>query len=206
MLVLADESGDHERAAQYHHEGREIFAKAGDLGGQGYTLSRLSWTHFLKGEFDLARRYGQEGLEKFEAINHRWGMSVSNGRIGLAEVELGEFPEAAAHFLEALDIAEAAGLVEQQLYGITGLGRALAAMGRDRQAAVLLSGAVAAEGNPYVEFAKPLLEEIVDRGLSLSSLPDRAPSLGELLQEARAYASTLINDHAPTNAGTSPAS
>lgn len=69
--MAADAPGDHDRAAQLHQEGRDIFVKAGDLGGQGSALSRLSWAYYLKGDFELARRYALEGLAKFEAFNHR---------------------------------------------------------------------------------------------------------------------------------------
>ncbi len=110
--MAADAAGDHDRAAQLHHEGREIFVKAGDLGGQGSTLSRLSWAYYLKGDFELARRYALEGLAKFETIDHTWGIAISFGRLGLTEIEAGRLPGAAEHFLACLDEATE-GLVEQ---------------------------------------------------------------------------------------------
>jgi tetratricopeptide (TPR) repeat protein len=152
--LAADAAGDHDRAAQLHHEGREIFAKAGDVGGQGYTLSRLSWTSYLKGEFEVARRYALEGLAMFEEINHRWGIAVSYGRLGLAEVELGQIAEASGHFLACLDEAMAAGLVEQQHYAVTGIGRALVAAERWPEAVAILRSEATADSNPYQAFAK----------------------------------------------------
>jgi tetratricopeptide (TPR) repeat protein len=159
--LAAEAQGDHERAAQLHHEGREIFVKAGDLGGQGYTLSRLSWSYYLQGDFEAARRYALEGLAKFEEINHRWGIAVSYGRLGLAELELGHVDAACGAFLTCLRRAQEAGLVEQQHYAVTGLGRALAREGHEAGVRIL-SFEAAAEGNPYAEFAR----------MGLSGVPD----------------------------------
>jgi class 3 adenylate cyclase/predicted ATPase len=151
--LAAEAQGDHERAAQLHHEGREIFVKAGDLGGQGYTLSRLSWSYYLQGNFESARRYALDGLAKFEEINHRWGIAVSYGRLGLAELALGHVDAACNAFLTCLRKAQEAGLVEQQHYAVTGLGRALVQEGHEAGARILAFEA-AAEGNPYAEFAR----------------------------------------------------
>lgn len=157
--LAAEAQGDHERAAQLHHEGREIFVKAGDLGGQGYTLSRLSWSYYLQGNFETARRYALDGLAKFEEINHRWGIAVSYGRLGLAELELGHVEAACAAFLTCLRRAQDAGLVEQQHYAVTGLGRVLAREGHEAGARIL-SFEAAAEGNPYAEFARMGLGDV----------------------------------------------
>ncbi len=158
--TAADGIGEHRQAVEYHHEGREIFVKAGDIGGQGYTLSRLSWSHNSMGNWDLARRYGLEGLEKFEEMNHRWGIAVSNGRVGLAEIELGLLDSAAHRFLETLRIAEESGLPDQLHYGVIGVGRLLHAVGDDRAAARLLAGSAAAERNPYRDIADRVLPQL----------------------------------------------
>ena len=158
--LAADATGDYDRAVQLHHEGREIFVKAGDLGGQGYTLSRLSWSYYLKGEYDLARRYALEGLGKFEEINHRWGIAVSFGRLGLAELELGRWSAAVGHFLECLDQATEGGLVPQQHYAVTGIGRALVKAGRYQEAGRLLGFEANADANPYSELAQAGLDSI----------------------------------------------
>ena len=187
--LAADSAGDHDRALRLHHEGREIFVKAGDVGGQGYTLSRLSWTHYLKGEFEQARRYALEGLAKFEEINHRWGICVSYGRLGLAEIEQGRLAEAADHFLVCLDRATESGLVEQQHYALTGIGRALAKAGRWPEALAVLRHEVAAERNPYREFA--------EKGLELAERADLAApnaeplDFDELAVNARRWAGEL---------------
>lgn len=151
--LAAEAAGDHLRAAELHHEGREIFVKAGDIGGQGYTLSRLSWSHYLRGEYETARRYALEGLAMFEVINHRWGIAVSYGRLGLAEVGLNRIPEALGHFLTCLHKAREAGLIEQQHYAITGIGTALAHIGHHDQAAALLEFEADHQSNPYAGFA-----------------------------------------------------
>ncbi|MDR9451683.1 MAG: BamA/TamA family outer membrane protein, partial [Acidimicrobiia bacterium] len=115
---------------------------------------------YLKGEYDLARRYALEGLGKFEEINHRWGIAVSFGRLGLAELELGQWNAAVGHFLECLDQATEAGLVPQQHYAVTGIGRALVKAGRYQEAGRLLGFEANADANPYREFAQAGLDSI----------------------------------------------
>jgi class 3 adenylate cyclase len=162
--VAEDELGDHASAAERHHEGREIFVKAGDRGGQGYTLSRLSWTHYLMGNHELALRYALDGLGHFEAMNLRWGIAISHARAGLAEVALGRTTEAKARFLETIRLAREAGLPDATHYGITGVGLALVAEGRPRDAARLLLGSLSAERNPYKDFAEKGMDDVRSTG------------------------------------------
>ncbi len=190
--VVADEMGDHATAADHHHEGREVFVKAGDAGGQGYTLSRLSWTHYLLGNHQLALRYALDGLEHFESMNLRWGMAISHSRAGLAEVELGRTTEAKARFLRTIEIAEETDIPDAIHYGIIGIGLALSADGRDAEAARLLLGSIAADRNPYRRFAETGLAAIRERD-SVSDLDSVGASaatlsLGELSAEARRFA------------------
>ena len=187
-LGLADaELGDHQAAAERHHEGREIFVKAGDRGGQGYTLSRLSWTHYLMGNHELALRYALDGLEHFEAMNLRWGVAVSHGRAGLAEVALGRTTEARARFLQTITIARAASIPDQVHYGIIGVGLSLVADGRSREAAHLLLGSLAATQNPYKEIAEQGMVEVGAADVDdLEAIGDAAATLtlNELADEA----------------------
>jgi class 3 adenylate cyclase/tetratricopeptide (TPR) repeat protein len=187
--LAADSAGDHDRALQLHHEGREIFVKAGDLGGQGYTLSRLSWTNYLLGDYDQARRYALEGLARFEEINHRWGIAVSYGRLGLAEIEMGRLAEAADHFLACLDQATAGGLVEQQHYAVTGIGRALAKSERWSDALAILREEARAEQNPYKEFAEKGLELMPEQ--TAAGVASEELGFDELLVRARRSAEEL---------------
>ena len=159
-----DDLGDHASAAERHHEGREIFVKAGDRGGQGYTLSRLSWTHYLMGNYELALRYALDGLGHFEASNLRWGVAISHARAGLAEVALGRTTESKARFLETIRLAREIGSPDATHYGVIGLGLALVADGRNREAARLLLGSLAAERNPYRRFAEEGMDVIRDSG------------------------------------------
>ncbi len=184
--LAADAAGDHDEAERLHHEGREIFLKSGDLGGQGYTLSRLSWTSYLKGDFDAACRYALEALAMFEEINHRWGIAVSYGRLGLAEIELGRSTDAAEHFLICLEKATESGLPDQQHYAVTGIGRTLLAAGAVEQAVRILAAEAAAERNPYKDLAVG----------GLASLPEDPGTpeveFDELIAEAKTAATRLI--------------
>lgn len=158
--VVADGLGDHEAAAEYHHEGREIFVKTGDLGGQGYTLSRLSWTYWLMGDYAKAKRYGEEGLEKFDEINHRWGVAASWCRIGLAELGLGDLRAAAAAFRTGLESAVHHKMQTLIYYALMGMGRVYAAEGKPESAIPLLAHNVAAPQNPYADLAQEALDDL----------------------------------------------
>ncbi len=176
--VAADEAGDHQVAVEFHHAGREIFVKRGDLGGQGYTLSRLSQTHYRMGEYDLALRYALDGLEKFEEMNHRWGVAVSHGRAGFAKIELGHITGAIEHFVECLNVATASGLGDQLHYGSIGIARAALAAGSDDDATEILRFEATVDGNPYADHAQVAsvegtssigsVEESVERALQLA--------------------------------------
>lgn len=180
--------GDHASAIERHHESREIFVKAGDRGGQGYTLSRLSWAHYLMGNHELALRYALDGLSHFEAMNLRWGVAISQARAGLAEVALGRITESKARFLETVRLAREAGSPDATHYGIIGLGLALVAEKRHREAARLLLGSLAAERNPYKGFAEQGMSDILSSGAveDLDSIGSAAATLtlDELADEA----------------------
>jgi class 3 adenylate cyclase/predicted ATPase len=193
--VAEDKLGDHASAAERHHEGREIFVKAGDQGGQGYTLSRLSWTHYLMGNYELALRYALDGLGHFEAVNLRWGIAISHARAGLAEVALGRTTEAKARFLETIRLAREAELPDATHYGIIGIGLALTAEHRPRDGAFLFLGSLAAERNPYKDFAERGVDDIRSAGAvdDLDAVGAAATlSLDELADEAVRLATSTV--------------
>ena len=160
--VSSDELGEHEAASDFHRQADEVFVKFDDIGGQAYVASRLSWTSYLSGDYEMALRYALDGLEKFESVNHRWGMAASRCRAGLAEIELGRIEDALRRFREALALAQAAGMREVAYYALTGIGRAWVASANDHDAAVLLAF-TDVEANPYREFATPALEAVAER-------------------------------------------
>ena len=158
--VAADGMGEHDRAAEFHHESREMFVKTSDLAGQAYTLSRLSVTYWLIGDYERSRASGLEGLALFEQVNHRWGVSASLCRIGFAELRLGQTDSASRRFGAALDGAEQSGLLTLTLYALLGVGALLADLGEDERATEILSFVVAHPALPsqYHAFSDPPLE------------------------------------------------
>ena len=162
--IGADEKGEHERAAQYHYEAREVFVKAGDLGGEGYTLSRLSWTHHLLGEDDKAVEYGHAGLERFEQLNHRWGVAASWCRIGFAELGRGDIAEASRAFGMGLEKALDSDMKIVAYYALIGFGMLLVDQGREHDGAVLLAFNQGIENNPYESMATEALESLGSAG------------------------------------------
>ncbi len=175
--VAADEAGDHLAAADYHGQAQDVFVKFNDPSGQGYALSRLSWTWFSQGDYELSIRYALEGLEHFESVNHRWGTVISRCRAALPEIELGRIDSALERLYEALDMAERAGMREATFYALTGIGRAWAAAGRDDDASLLLSFCDR-DDSPYKAFAAPKLEAVSQRlGTAFVPIRERADSM-----------------------------
>lgn len=190
--IGADELGDHSRAADYHHQAREIFVKAGDRAGQGYAYSRLSWTYWLTGDYDKACEYGQEGLEHFESVHHRWGIAASWCRIGLAQIGLGELDDAAVSLRTALDLAVDGGITMLTMYALMGIGRLLPARGDVDAAAVLLVYNANFPQNPYADMSEEPLA-VVSGQLGAEAMAEAEKRAGELsIDEAAAYARSAL--------------
>ena len=176
--VAADELGDHAAAAEYHGRAQDVFVKFNDPSGQGYALSRLSWTWFSQGDYELSVRYALEALEHFESVNHRWGTVISRCRAALPEIELGRIDSALERLHEALDMAERAGMREATFYALTGIGRAWAAAGRDEDSALLLSFCDR-DDSPYQSFVEPKLGTVAERlgDTAIESIRARAAAM-----------------------------
>lgn len=161
--VVADAEGDHDLAADYHNRAHETFVKMGDIAGQGYTLTRLSWTNWYTGNFDQARRDGLEAMEMFEEINHRWGVATSLCRVGFAELSMEDANSAQQRFTEAFRQGREAELEGVIQYALIGIGR-VAAASDDPATAVEIFTHVKGR-DPLVQqylddFADPVLPEI----------------------------------------------
>ena len=189
--VAADGMGEHDRAAQFHQESREMFVKTNDLAGQAYTLSRLSATYWLMGDYERSRASGLEGLALFEQVNHRWGVSASLCRIGFAELRLGHTESAAGRFLAALDGAEQSGLLALSLYALVGVGTLLAERGEDGRSTEMLSfvGAHPAMPPQYRVFTDPPLAGLRRRleaeSFDAAAERGRRAELAEMIGRAR---------------------
>ncbi len=184
--VAADEVGDHAAAAEYHGRAQDVFVKFNDPSGQGYALSRLSWTWFSQGDYELSIRYALEALEHFESVNHRWGVVISRCRAALPEIELGRIDSALERLYEALDMADRSGMREATLYALTGIGRAWAAAGRDEDAALLLSFCDR-DDSPYQSFVEPKLGMVSQRLGDAAIEPIRARAAAMDLDDAMAF-------------------
>jgi len=159
--LTAEAAGDHAKAIDYHHEGREAFVKMGDPAGESYASSRLSWTYWRLGDHEKAREFALEALFGFERINHRWGRLVTLSRLGMAEVGLGELESAEMHFRSLIDRSVRFTMPRMgDLYGRIGLAEIAAARGDTAVAAQVLA---ALDADP--ETPKPFRTGFVDPGL-----------------------------------------
>jgi hypothetical protein len=55
--LLADAEADYANAIDLHVEARGVFARAGDQGGAGYTLSRASMSAYCLGDYAQAMQH-----------------------------------------------------------------------------------------------------------------------------------------------------
>jgi DNA-binding SARP family transcriptional activator/predicted ATPase len=178
--VWAEESDEHEIAMQCHRDSAELFRRTGDHGGLGYTLSRLSWTCRLLGDFDAAIGYAEAALEEFRQVNHRWGIGASLGRMAHAHLDAGHPDLAARRFRECLDWGDQTEMPTIVCYGLAGISLTLVAVSDDERAAVLFAHSVGIAQNPYLSavcrpglagvgerLAPERLEAATERGRSL---------------------------------------
>lgn len=99
--------------------------------------------------------------------------------------------------LDTIRIARSAGTPDQVHYGIIGVGLALVAEGRHGEAARLLLGSLAADRNPYQDFAEGGMEEIRSGGEidDLDAIEAAAATLS--LDELADEAVRLVVGHGP---------
>ena len=131
--LLADAEGDYANAIRLHLEARELFARAGDQGGAGYTQSRASMSAYCLGDYEQAMEHALAGYEGFEQANHRWGMTAALCRLGFAAAALGRFDEARDHLRRALELAREMQATSLLLHALSGVGVLLAREGEDRR-------------------------------------------------------------------------
>ena len=127
--LLADAEGDYAAAIVLHLEARELFARAGDDAGAGYTQSRASMSAYCLGDYEQAMEHALAGYEGFEQANHRWGMTAALCRLGFAAAALGRFDEARAYLRRALELAREMQATSLLLHAISGVGVLLAREG-----------------------------------------------------------------------------
>ncbi len=162
--MWADDNDEHEIAMQCHRDSAELFRRTGDHGGLGYTLSRLSWTCRLMGDFDAAIVHAEAALEEFRQVNHRWGIGASLGRMAHAHLDAGHPDVAAGRFRECLDWGERTAMPSIVCYGLAGISLTLVAVGDDERAAVLFAHSMGVAQNPYVSVVcRPGLADVGER-------------------------------------------
>ena len=160
--LLADGEGDYATAIRLHLEARELFARAGDDAGAGYTQSRASMSAYCLGDYEQAMEHALAGYQGFEQANHRWGMTAALCRLGFAAAALGRFDEAQEHLRRALELAREMQATSLLLHAISGVGVLLAREGGDRAAAEILFFSLGHEAMPatYQQVAQPTLDEL----------------------------------------------
>lgn len=160
--LLADAEGDYEAAIALHVEARELFARAGDEAGTGYTQTRASMSAYCLREYEQAMEHALAGFEGFERANHRWGMTAALCRLGFAAAALGRFDEAREHLRRALELAREMQATSLLLHALSGVGVLLCREGADTRAAPMLMFCLGHEAMPaaYRVVAQPTLDEL----------------------------------------------
>ena len=160
--LLEDAEGEYASAILLHLEAGELFARAGDEAGAGYTRSRASMSAYCLGDYEQAMEHAVAGYEGFEHANHRWGMTAALCRLGFAAAALGRFGEARGHLRRALELAREMQATSLLLHALSGIGVLLAREGEGRAAAEVLFFSLGHEAMPatYRQVAEPTLGEV----------------------------------------------
>ncbi|HEY7076513.1 MAG TPA: tetratricopeptide repeat protein, partial [Solirubrobacteraceae bacterium] len=151
--------GDIDAGIVCHDENAAISRRLGDAIRLSAALNNLGYCLLRRGGHDRARALFEEGLDVSRQAGHRTAESVMLGNLGLVAL-LGRSPgEALGRFREALLIDRELEYAEGLIYGLVGVGAALAADGTP-EAATLLAAAGAAARAASLEL-EPLEIEVV---------------------------------------------
>ena len=151
--------GDIDGGIACHEEVAVISRRLGDGIRLSAALNNLGYCLMRGGQHDRARTLFEEGLSVSREVGHRVAESVMLGNLGLVALLEGRPAEALALLRSALLIDRELGFPEGLIYGVVGIGAALAAIGAAPEAARLLGAAQVATEATGVEL-EPLEMEV----------------------------------------------
>ncbi|MCC6222848.1 MAG: winged helix-turn-helix domain-containing protein, partial [Thermoleophilia bacterium] len=125
--------GDRGRSRALYERCAGLYRELGDQRGLAAVLNNTAYRLLEDGETERARELCHETLAILERLGLRARTTVALGNLGLAallELDLGGALDC---FVRAVEIAADIGYAEGSIYGLEGIGAALAATGRNEQ-------------------------------------------------------------------------
>jgi non-specific serine/threonine protein kinase len=145
--VVAEDSGDYDRAEPLIEEARALFRADANAIWVATTHYHLAIVAYGRGDLARATALGEQARAQFQEAGDAWGAAVSGDLLGLVAVERGDPRRAAASFTEDLPVLQELGQPESLLCRLAGVATLAVATGRAQVAARLFGAAVAmAEG------------------------------------------------------------
>lgn len=134
-------SGLHDWAWEYYEQALPLHREVRDRAGETRVLVNLGRTAFLRRDHELARQYLEEALAAHRSDGDTHGMVVCLTNLGdLARDADGDFPRALECYREAIDLRVRSGQKSSLVTCLFYIAGVAARMGRDTEAATLLSG------------------------------------------------------------------
>jgi tetratricopeptide (TPR) repeat protein len=126
LALVAQATGDNERAARQYEECLAICRKIKEDRGAAFALDALAALALERGAYDRAMAFCRESLELSRELGDRWGEASSLKTLGEAETESGAVDRALTHLVESLglfqEIGDQAGIAAclERLGGLLG--------------------------------------------------------------------------------------
>jgi class 3 adenylate cyclase/tetratricopeptide (TPR) repeat protein len=116
---------DRPGAEQLWLEALDLYAKVGDLGGQGYMNNNLGGLAYFEGRWDQALEYYERSRDFAERVGNAVDVGVAEGNIGEVLVKQNKFDEAEPQLRRAVRVAQASGDVFTVVFANLQLARIL---------------------------------------------------------------------------------
>jgi predicted ATPase/class 3 adenylate cyclase len=163
--ILADALKDYERARRLHQDALDVFVDLEQKAGEGYCLTRLSFSTRGLGRYEEAVDLGRAGYAAFESLGHPWGMIRARIEVGFAELALHRPGDARRSFGDALARAMEHRLVSNAIYALIGIASVLTREGDHAHAAQIFAFAIHHRSTPslFRDIAERTLTDLVPR-------------------------------------------
>ena len=142
--VVAEDTGDFERAIPLQEDAHRRFLELGDRANAALSMTHLGIVAWGAGDLDAAIPRLEAALQAQRELNDTWAASVSLSYLGFAACDRQQFDHAAAYFTESLVMRWGMRTQEEVAHGIANFATLAAALGQYHRAARLF-GAAAAE-------------------------------------------------------------
>ncbi len=132
--IIAEIEGNHSAAIQIFRNVRDIFHRMDDLASEARAWAHIGLDYSLQGSFESAIQNLEKAMTIFREIDGKQGLQWVLGLLSRVHLDLGQLAPSEKHCLEALDIAQNAGVKYYEKFSWWMLSRVHLAQGEVDQA------------------------------------------------------------------------